>query len=148
MTTHILDSFVIPSGIVGRFAAERERDIQRHAEAQHREEVLLKIEAELKEQEVIKTEARRQQRRATVEADWAPTKIKGPVRRVVYDVDHEDFSPPEESFPQMIECSMVCSEASDDTIETNNFKTSGENNGYSSSCPESRRADRVPEGQP
>ena len=47
MTTHILDSLVIPSGIVGRFAAERERDIQRHAEAQHREEVLLKIEAEL-----------------------------------------------------------------------------------------------------
>ena len=51
-TTHILDSLVIPS-------AERERDIQRHADAQHREEVLLKIEAELKlkEQEVIKTEA-------------------------------------------------------------------------------------------
>lgn len=136
MTTHIIDSFVIPLGIVGRFAAERERDIQRHAEAQHREEVLLKIEAELKEQEVIKTEARRQQRRATVEADWAPTKIKGPLRRVACDADdEEDFSPPEESFPQMIECSTACSEASDDTIETNNFKTSGENNGYSSSCP-------------
>ncbi len=135
MTTHIIDSLVIPSGIVGRFSAERERDIQRHAEAQHREEVLLKIEAELKEQEVIQTKARRQQQGATVEADWAPVKIKGPVRRVVCNADDEDFSPPEESFPQMIECSTVYSEASEDTIGTNNFKTSRENNGYSSSCP-------------
>ena len=146
MTTHIIDSFVIPSGIVGRFAAERERDIQRHAEAQHREEVLLKIEAELKEQEVIKTEARRQQRRATVEADWAPTKIKGPVRRVVCDVDHEGFPCPGESFPQMIECSTVSSEASEDTIGTNNFKTprktssSSSGPGIKKSGPRSRRA--------
>ena len=140
MTTHIIDSSVIPSGIVGRFAAERERDIERHAEAQHREEVLLKIEAELKEQ----TEARRQQhqqRRATVEEDWAPTKIKGPVRRIVCD-DHEGFPCPGGSFPQMIECSTVCSEAaSEDTIGTNNFKTSRKNsNGSSSSGPGIRKS--------
>ena len=50
---------LIPSVIVRHTAAEKERDIQRHAERRRREEVILQIEAQLKEQGAIKYEERR-----------------------------------------------------------------------------------------
>ena len=50
----------LPSGIVTRTTAEMERDIQRHAERQRREEPILRLVAQLKEQGALKSEARRQ----------------------------------------------------------------------------------------
>lgn len=47
-------------GVVSRTAAERERDIERHAERHRREEVILRLEAQLKEQGAVKSEERRQ----------------------------------------------------------------------------------------
>ena len=47
-------------GVVSRTAAERERDIERHAERHRRDEVILRLEAQLKEQGAVKSEERRQ----------------------------------------------------------------------------------------
>jgi hypothetical protein len=57
---HQMDDITIKhTGLVSRIAAERERDIQRNAERQRREEIILRLIAQLKEQGALMSEARR-----------------------------------------------------------------------------------------